>query len=126
VAQTTACTNCQNPVLVRRPSASGHHYCKAPACQAAKQRFYRGRKERIEQDTFRHEALEYLEAALRGSRTTCPSCGLEDALVGWIHRDETMYGPCYGLGHRGREINAPFFDVVHPERVPVAAPAEQA
>lgn len=124
--QTAPCTNCQNPVLIRRPSVSGHHYCQAPACQAAKQRFYRGRKEKEHEMKLQPEAIAYLDAVIRGPRTTCPACGLEEALVGWIHRDETGVAPCYALGNRGRTINAPFFDVVHPERVPVAEPAEQA
>lgn len=116
----TECSNCQGPVAVRRPSASGHHYCQAPACQAAKQRYYRGRRAEQRDEDLRNEFLQLVHDLLHVERRRCDACGLEDALPGWVHRDATGLRPCYAWGNRGKDVGLPVLDQIHPGRVPTA------
>lgn len=64
------------------------------------------------------ELVELVIALHRGNRTTCHRCGLEDAVVGWAHRDETGLGACFALGPRGKLVGRRFLDALHPERAP--------
>ncbi len=117
--QVTTCTNCQGEVHVRRPSHSGNHYCAKPECQSAKQKFYRNRRAAQADLSATEERLELLAAVVNGQRTACPRCGLEDALPGWAHRNETGLKPCFGVGAKGTAAGVTWLDVVHPDRVPV-------
>lgn len=127
MAQVSDCTNCGNDVPVRRPSLSGHHYCQRKECQAAKQKFYRSRRAKLQEESVLDEAFRFFSDALNGSRTTCHACGLENALLGWAHRDVTLFSICSALGTGPHLIGGRFVDTLYPERDPryVSAPEEQ-
>lgn len=110
-----ACDNCGGPVLVRRPSKSGKHFCKASKCQTAKQRFYREAGQTDSVDLARQLVHDVANLA----RKTCPGCGLENAVPGWAHRDAPGSSrPCYASGGLGPGLPSGYLDAVHPELVP--------
>lgn len=109
------CDNCSAPVAVRRPSASGKHFCKRSKCQTAKQRFYR---ERGNLDT---QALigKLVSDLAAGRRVYCDKCGLKNALPGWGHRNgPNSLTPCYGVGSLGAGLPKGMLDSIHPELAP--------
>lgn len=107
------CANCGAPVAVRRPSSSGKSFCKLSACQTAKQRFYRERR-----NTSVDDLVGSLVSALAsGRRVECHGCGLENAVPGWAHRDAPGSGsPCFAVGALGAGLPSGMLDRVHPER----------
>lgn len=95
---TAACANCQGPVLIRRPSLTGKHFCALKPCQAAKGRFYYRR--RVDGDAVREEQnrvlleqerdqriIQVFTAFAKGERVTCADCGRTDALPDYVHPD---------------------------------------
>lgn len=113
------CTNCTSPVAQRRPSTSGTHWCNRTECQAAKQKFFRGRRADAA-DTNAHPLRLQLVADLAHKERTNCICGLKDALPGWYHRDATGLKPCYAVGNQGKGLGPGYLDAIHPDRVPSA------
>lgn len=114
-AELNVCSNCGlRNVTARRPSATGHHWCKAPDCQRAKSRHYYVK--RGEADAARRERarLDFLRVAVHAERKTCPGCGLTDAMPGYPH--PTSEGkPCFELGMGGRGLlTSEWIDVAMP------------
>lgn len=114
---------CDNMVKARKPSATGTHWCPEPACQAAKQRYFRGRQratlDAVRSGASSDEVVELVKALIVNQRSDCATCGLENALVGWVHRSAPGAGaPCWALGHRGPALPPGLLDVVYPERAP--------
>jgi hypothetical protein len=117
--ESNPCSNCSNPVASRRRSKSGMHFCTRPACQAAKQRFYRHRREETAEEDARSEQLQLVESLVSSVRIECHGCGLENALPGWAHRDATdPVKPCTAVGNKGRKLGPGFIDTIWPELVP--------
>lgn len=112
----TECYNCHTPLKSRKPSKSGRSYCQALPCQAAKQRFFRGRwreNQNIVRDS--PEAQNYMYRALHEERQLCPVCGLADAVGPYVHRDiREPLKPCNGTGGVGPVMTL-WMDIVHPE-----------
>ena len=97
------CSHCQGPVLIRRQSKTGRHYCTKTECQAAKQRFYyrmradtgfksaaAAERERAELARRSAEArdllfVDVIRTLTREDRVVCPDCGRTDALPGYVH-----------------------------------------
>jgi hypothetical protein len=97
-------TGCGNPVRQTKPSKSGLHFCKRPACQAEKQRIYAAsrKKSEINRETLEFQAREADTALLifaitQGERVQCPACGLMNAIPGWPHPDRESE-PCFEFG----------------------------
>lgn len=109
-----ACSNCQAPVQVRRPSKDGHHWCKQTLCQTAKQRHYRTARN-TEGDNL---ILQLVTSLAHLERTAC-GCGLQNALPGWAHRDPSNPNqPCYRSGSAGPGLPQGMLDAIHPELRP--------
>lgn len=118
MTQNTTCTNCQGPVAVRRPSASGAHFCNAKTCKAAKVRFYRNRvaeEAELEGNPLR---IQLVRDLCELERVECHGCGLPNALPGWAHRSGDGLNPCFAVGNKGRALGPGYLDAIHPERVP--------
>lgn len=119
--QPYSCSNpeCPNVVQPRRRSSSGDHWCSERACQAMRQRQLRAAarlagKHRMTQE---EERLELMRLALHGQRRPCPSCDLEDAIPGYLHRAAPGSRQiCEGLGGAGRAAGVLWIDLVHPDR----------
>lgn len=114
------CDNCGDPVLARRPSRHGKHWCSKPSCQAAKQRFYYAtrastRAARAEGETT-EQLVKALLTAIVGERFLidgCPKCGRRDAIEGWVHPTPGWTQVCAGAGHLGNEASMqPYFQIV--------------
>lgn len=110
---------CQNLVATRRPSASGKHFCTRPECQVAKQRFYRQRKIERERLEGQELMLRFIADIVRGEREDCVYCGHEQALVGWIHRNQSG-SACNKLGTLGVGLPRGAIDLVNPTRAHLA------
>lgn len=110
---------CQNRVRTRRPSSTGEHWCSNKRCQSAKQRWVRARSKARERAGSDNEVLELVIDLVNGQRTDCDACGLENALVGWAHRNAPGSGtPCLALGAKGRALPPGVNDALVPERAP--------
>lgn len=113
------CDHCGAPVSVRRPSASGLHFCTSRnECQRAKQRAYRDLKRKGDPNVTEMRK-RLLDAVANGPRSQCQACGLERGLPGWAHRAKAGEdNPCFGLGNMGGSVGLDWIDIVHPERAP--------
>jgi hypothetical protein len=119
---TNECNNCGAPVKSTRPNKTDASFCSLRECQAAKQRFFRKRKKEGLYEGFTNPGdatRAYIADAIHGRRVPCRDCGLEDAVLGWLHRATPGGGPCNGVGSGGKDLVAIlWYDVVHPERAP--------
>jgi hypothetical protein len=96
------CSNCGDPVVARRPSATGRHYCKRKPCQAAKQRLYRRlRNTQTEAELLEQLKIAFVGAVAHADRVVCSECGRDDAVDGWVHPTPGWTGACLGSGYLG-------------------------
>lgn len=112
------CSNCGDPVRVRRRSASGEHWCSKPVCRNAKQRFYYARRKGVTGQVAADLVTQLVHDLAHLARTAC-RCGLADAIPGWAHRDaRDPHSPCYGVGSLGPGLPPGLLDAVHPDLRP--------
>lgn len=101
---TAECRQCADPVLIRRPSLTGAHFCTKKSCQAAKQRFYYRRRASGVAEAERHQAAirdDLIIAIIAGAadpRVSCSECGRPDTLPDFGHPDADWTAPCPGGG----------------------------
>jgi len=96
-----SCSNCGDPVLRRRPSLTGKHFCSKKLCERAKQRFYYERRvsgaaesEARQAATHRQATLNFLTAALHGDRIDCDTCGRVGVIPRYAHPVPDWSAPC--------------------------------
>lgn len=123
---THSCTNCGAPVLARRPSKTGTHWCKAVLCVRAKATYYNNqrvksatqeaREAQIELNQRIDDATDFALALNRGVRVRCSVCDLPDALPGMPHPNQ--FGQrCSGTeGERPAAVQPRLIFAVWPDR----------
>jgi hypothetical protein len=100
------CSNdCGNQVAERRPSRTGTHWCQLPACQAAKQRYFRKRRNQQVEGSVLEEAALLVRTIVTTDRMSCGLCGQTNCIPGYAHPDARSGGaPCFHVGNRGAGI----------------------
>lgn len=126
LAPTNECSNCGGPVLARRPSESGLHFCSKRECVNAKQRMLRARRIGPPAAVQEQVALAALiaDAMQPNLLRSCDTCGADRVLAGWVHRKfGSPLEPCWGVGTQGTglgRLRRTALDAVMPHLAPEA------